>query len=180
MRLLCYRPRWRRRLRTFQCSLWHDWQERSWRDSCRSRQWNQDLVNGYEGPGSYARDIHYIAAYLTSDAVHNYLLFMTSLLIVSSLSSTNIIALPYCGWGTQMDGGTQMTTFKWACGGTNARADSGRGCNCDTNDDVWREDSRLLTEKSHLPVLQLRFGDTGSSQEYGYHTLGKLKCYGIF
>ena len=62
---------------------------------------------------------------------------------------------------------------------TNTCADSGRGCNCDKNDDVLREDSGLLTEKSHLPVLQLRFGDTGSSQEYGYHTLGKLKCYGI-
>ena len=35
-----------------------------------------------------------------------------------------------------MDDGTQMTTFKCACGVTNARADSGRGCNCDTNDDV--------------------------------------------
>jgi len=37
----------------------------------------------------------------------------------------------------------------------------------------------LLTEKSDLPVTQLRFGDTGDSREQGYHTLGKLKCYGI-
>ena len=53
-------------------------------------------------------------------------------------------------------------------------------CNCDRNDQVWREDSGLLTEKTKLPVKQLRFGDTGDSKtgERGYHTLGKLKCYG--
>jgi len=27
--------------------------------------------------------------------------------------------------------------------------------------------------------LQLRIGDTGLPEETGYHTLGKLKCYGI-
>ena len=29
---------------------------------------------------------------------------------------------------------------------------------------------------SYLPVKQLRFGDTGSQGEEGYHTLGKFKC----
>ena len=43
---------------------------------------------------------------------------------------------------------------------------------------VWREDSGLLTDKTHLPVKQLRFGDISGSEQ-GYHTLGKLKCYGI-
>ena len=42
-----------------------------------------------------------------------------------------------------------------------------------------REDSGLLTEKSHLLVIQLRFGDTGASSEDGNHTLGKLKPYGM-
>ena len=37
----------------------------------------------------------------------------------------------------------------------------------------------LITNKSHLPVTQLRFGDTGEQKEDGYHTLGKLKCYGM-
>ena len=56
-------------------------------------------------------------------------------------------------------------------------------CNCDNNDAKWREDSGLLTDKSTLPVTQLRFGDVGFSKpnddhdEKGYHTLGKLKCY---
>ena len=53
------------------------------------------------------------------------------------------------------------------------------GCHCDRNDHEWLEDSGLLTDKTQLPVIQLRFGDTGGGQEEGYHTLEKLKCYGI-
>ena len=68
---------------------------------------------------------------------------------------------------------------KCACGMTNSCADPSYGCNCDKNDRVWREDSGLLTDKTHLPVKHLRFGDTGGSREQGYHTLGRLKCYGI-
>ena len=77
-------------------------------------------------------------------------------------------------WG----GATLADSYKCACGVNNTCADSSSGCNCDKNDGVWREDSGLLTEKSDLPVLQLRFGDTGDAGESGYHTLGKLKCYG--
>ena len=51
-------------------------------------------------------------------------------------------------------------------------------CNCDKNDNVWREDSGLLTDKTKFPVKQLGFGDVSSVEE-GYHTLGKLKCFGI-
>ena len=57
--------------------------------------------------------------------------------------------------------------------------DSNLDCNCDKSDRKWREESGHLTEKTHLPVKQLRFGDTGYDYEEGYHTLGKLKCYGI-
>ena len=66
-----------------------------------------------------------------------------------------------------------------ACGMNNSCADPQHFCNCDKNDHNWREDSGLLTNKSHLPVSQLRFGDIGESNEEGYHPLGKLKCYGI-
>ena len=37
-------------------------------------------------------------------------------------------------------------------------------CNCDANDEEWREDSGLLTDKTRLPVKELRFGDTGVAQ----------------
>ena len=78
-------------------------------------------------------------------------------------------------WG----GATPAHHKKCACGVSSPKSCATRrfGCNCDKNDGTWREDSGLLTEKSHLPVTQLRFGDTGGSSEEGYHTLGKLKCY---
>ena len=76
-------------------------------------------------------------------------------------------------------GGVDSVPFKCACGLDNSCADPSYGCNCDKNDNVWREDSGLLTNKSELPVMQLRFGDSSVSNEKGYHTLGKLKCYGV-
>jgi len=76
-------------------------------------------------------------------------------------------------------GGASPGSGKCACGMTNSCANPSYGCNCDNNDYVWREDSGLLTDKTSLPVKQLRFGDTGySSRDKGYHTLGKFKCYG--
>ena len=67
---------------------------------------------------------------------------------------------------------------KCACGMNNSCAEPSYGCNCDKNDKVWREDSGLLTDRTKLPVKQLKFGDTGESWEIGFHTLGKFKCYG--
>ena len=75
-------------------------------------------------------------------------------------------------------GGASPGSSKCACGMTNSCADSNKVCNCDKNDNVWREDSGLLTDKTKLPVKQLRFGDVNSGEE-GYHTLGKLRCFGI-
>ena len=75
--------------------------------------------------------------------------------------------------------GGASVNHKCACGMTNSCADPNYSCNCDANDQVWRNDSGLLTDKTKLPVKQLRFGETGSSNEDGYHTLGKLKCYGL-
>ena len=90
------------------------------------------------------------------------------------------------GWWVSRDGdkitywgGSNSTYFyKCACGVTGTCADIAYGCNCDKNDLEWREDSGLLTTKSHLPVKQLKFGDTTPPDELGYHTLGKLRCYG--
>ena len=113
------------------------------------------LVNGYGPPGSYVRNVHYIGVGLTNVPQLAGLLNM-------SANCEQFIKF-----------------YKCACGVTNSCADSSRGRNCDKKDDTWREDSGLLTEKSHLPVLQLKFGDTGGSSEKGYHTLGKLKCYGM-
>ena len=89
-----------------------------------------------------------------------------------------------CAWWVSRDG-TRMnywggaTGYKnmCACGVTNS-CSNGNKCNCDNYAKGWREDSGLLTDKSTLPVTQIRLGDLDDSSEEGYHTLGKLKCYG--
>ena len=81
--------------------------------------------------------------------------------------------------GTRMNywGGATGYTNMCACGVTNS-CSNGKKCNCYNSAGGWREDSGLLTDKSALPVTQIRLGDFDHSQEEGYHTLGKLKCYG--
>ncbi len=141
-------------------------------------------VQGYEDRGSYSRDIHYTGASLSQ---------LASLTRVSSHCEQFIkyecvgshLSSGYGFWvsrdSTKMTywGGASPGSGKCACGMTNSCLSSGDACNCDKEENAWREDSGLLTDKTHLPVKQLRFGDTGDSGEQGYHTLGKLKCYGI-
>ena len=143
-------------------------------------------VRGCDPSGCYSRDIHYTGASLSQ---------LESLTRVSSHCEQFIKYECYHSaifkWGgmawwvsrdsTKMTywGGASPGSGKCACGMTNSCADSSEGCNCDKNDYVWREDSGLLTDKTKLPVKQLRFGDTGGGSEQGYHTLGKLKCFGI-
>ena len=81
------------------------------------------------------------------------------------------------GWlvsrdGTKMMywGGATADSNKCACGMNNTCADPSRTCNCDNNDQVWREDSVLLT----LPVSQLRFGDTDLLSEKESYPVGAL------
>ena len=142
------------------------------------------LVDGCDPAGCYSRDVTYTGASLPQ---------LASLTIVSSHCEQFIKYECYDslllhgsnGWlvsrdGTKMTywGGASPGSNKCACGMNNACANPSGHCNCYSEGGVWREDSGLLTHKSDLPVSQLRFGDTGSSHEKGYHTLGKLKCYG--
>ena len=140
-------------------------------------------VQGCESSGCYSRDIHYTGASLSQ---------LASLTRVSSHCEQFIKYECYASsmvghaWWVSRDsskmtywGGASPGSGKCACGMTNSCAERSRVCNCEKNDEVWREDSGLLTDKTSLPVKQLRFGDTGDRGEQGYHTLGKLKCYGI-
>ena len=142
------------------------------------------LVKGYGSKGSYSRDVRYSGVskaqlaslmgvsqkceqFIKYECYHSVLLYHGS---------------PYGWWvsrnGQKMTywGGATPGSGNCACGVTNLCATSGNKCNCDSNDYTWREDSGLLTDKTTLPVSQLRFGDTSNSEK-GYHTLGKLKCY---
>ena len=144
----------------------------------------------YDPHGSYVRNVSYSGAGLTS---------VTQLAKLTDVSAHCEQFIKYeChhsvlllngnmyGWWVSRDGnkmtywgGANSTPNKCACGISGKCANPSYGCNCDKNDNVWREDSGLLTDKSHLPVIQLRFGDAHAPSEKGYHTLGKLKCYGI-
>ena len=79
-------------------------------------------------------------------------------------------------------GGATSNSRRCACGKSKTCKDPTRLCNCGLNDNVWTEDSGLLTDKKFLPVTELRFGDTSTTvdgyNEIGYHTLGKLLCWG--
>ena len=145
------------------------------------------LVDGYEGNGEYSRNIHYSGASFPQLASLTDTSKNCEQFIKYECYHSTLISGP--GWwvsrhSTKMTywGGASPGSNKCACGMTNSCANSGSNCNCVKNDAVWREDSGLLTDKTQLPVKQLRFGDTtryNGHDERGYHTLGKLKCYGI-
>ena len=142
-------------------------------------------VSGCDSAGCYSRDIHYTGASLSQLASLTRVSSQCEQFIKYECYNSVIFRWGQAWWvsrdSTKMTywGGASPGSGKCACGMTNSCADSSEGCNCDKNDYVWREDSGLLTDKTKLPVKQLRFGDTGGSSEQGYHTLGKLKCFGI-
>ena len=74
-------------------------------------------------------------------------------------------------------GGASGSANTCACGKTNSCL-NGQKCNCYNGGSSWREDSGLLTDNSALPVTKIRLEDFDKSTVEGYHTLGKLKCYG--
>ena len=147
-------------------------------------------VNGYEAPGSYLRDVHYKGSNLSqlasltgvSSHCEQFIKYECnhSMLLWPDKNKNSSF-----GWWVSRDDdkmtywGGATKNGKCACGMNNTCANLNRGCNCDKNDWRWREDSGLLTDKTKLPVKQLRFGDTGGKREQGYHTLGKFKCYDI-
>ena len=130
---------------------------------------SRTLVDGFDGHGSYSRSVIYNEtsliqlASLTASSAHceqfiEYECYHSRLLLNGNMF----------GWWVSRDdekmeywGGVNSVPFKCACGLNNTCADTNYGCNCDKNDKNWREDSGLLTDKSKLPVIQMRFGDTG-------------------
>ena len=150
---------------------------------------NRTQVNGKERPGSYSRDVHYKGsslhqlASLTGASLHCGQFIKYECNHSMLLHTWPHYDGPFGWWMSRDDdkmtywGGA--TDGKCACGMNNTCANPNRGYHCDKNDFKWREDSGFLTDKTKLPVKQLKFGDTGDTREQGYHTLGKLKCYGI-
>ena len=146
---------------------------------------SRTYVGGCEKQGCYSRDIHYTGASLSQLAILTTVSSHCEQFVKYECYNSIIFRNEGYAWWVSRDstrmnywGGASPGSGKCACGMTSRCADSSKVCNCDKNDYVWRDDSGLLTDKTKLPVKQLRFGDV-SEREEGYHTLGKLKCFGI-
>jgi len=150
-------------------------------------------VSGYSSPGSYARTVYYTGVDLNQLASVTRVSAHCEQFIKYECYNSRMFDGGYAWWVSRDSGkmtywgGALPGSGKCACGMTNSCAVSWRSCNCDADDNTWREDSGLLTDKTRLPVKQLRFGDASGTQKLGYsrwstnqgyHTLGKFKCYG--
>ena len=147
---------------------------------------SRTLVNGFEDPGSYLRDIQYTGASLLQLASLTNISTHCEQFIKYECFGSLMFKGNHAWWVSRDSanmtywGGAEPGSGKCACGMNSSCANQEQPCNCDKNEAAERrEDSGLLTDKTHLPVKQLRFGDTGDSEEKGYHTLGKFKCYDI-
>ena len=146
---------------------------------------NRTHVKGFKKPGSYSRVINYNGASLSQLANLTRISSHCEQFIKYDCYKSKMFRNSAYAWWVSRDstkmtywGGASPGSGKCACGMNNTCADSEHACNCDKNDDVWREDSGLLTDKTKLPVIELRFGDTDKPTEEGYHALGKFMCYG--
>jgi hypothetical protein len=145
---------------------------------------SRTLVKGYDPAGSYKQKIKYDISMEQIVAIMKQSKNCEQFIKYECYNSILTYTTPYGWWvsrqGTRMNywGGAAVNSGKCACGMTNSCATSGKKCNCDNNDNAWREDSGYLTDKNTLPVTELRFGDAGDPGEKGYHTLGRLRCWG--
>ena len=145
---------------------------------------SRTLVKGYNPRGSYRRKINYDISMEQIVAIVKQSMNCEQFIKYQCHDSVLLYDINNLyGWwvsrqGSKMNywGGAAVNSGKCVCGMTNSCA-GGRKCNCDNNDNTWREDSGYLTDKNTLPVTELRFGDTGASHESAYHTLGKLRCW---
>ncbi|CAH3147397.1 unnamed protein product, partial [Porites evermanni] len=154
---------------------------------------DRTLVDGFEEKGSYVRNVYYIGVGVSRVAQISGIPMVSAYceqFIKYECKGSLLFRSAPAGWWVSRDsiqmlywGGASPDDFrKCACGVAtpNTCVDTSYSCNCDANiGSYWHEDSGNLTNKNHLPVIQLRFGDTGDGDEAGYHTLGKLRCYGM-
>ncbi|KAI2811304.1 hypothetical protein BLOT_002478 [Blomia tropicalis] len=146
------------------------------------------LVQGFESPGSYINDVNYYGTNSISQIEH---------IIASSFTCQQFIRWECRGstfsfwypkthhnwWvdrhgiGQNYWGNAEPNSNSCGCFPNCYPTVKNSTCNCDANlKTQWLEDSGLLLESKHLPVTQLRFGDTGESYEVGKYTLGPLVC----
>ncbi|XP_058793266.1 neurexin-4 [Phymastichus coffea] len=151
-------------------------------------------VDGFEEPGSFIQDIRYDADFDQIEAFINRSHVCRQRISYSckhsKLFNTPVgqaeAFRPNSWWvsrhNQKMDywGGALPGSRKCECGIIGSCIMQDKWCNCDADMEGWFEDSGDITEKEHLPVKQLRFGDTGTAldDKEGMYTLGSLICEG--
>lgn len=82
---------------------------------------------------------------------------------------------PHYYWG-----GADPESRSCSCGTVNGGCLGGLPCNCDAQEPYEVFDDGYLTNKTHLPVTQVRFGDTGTSQDtkFASYLVGDVECTG--
>ncbi|KAI0211781.1 Neurexin-4 [Lamellibrachia satsuma] len=151
-------------------------------------------VDGYQTAGSYMRTINYDADIEQFDELIARAAFCEQSIRYKCFGSKLLSDpgpdpnIPSWGWwvgrnNMKMDywGGSSPGSGRCSCALKDECKKNNPRCNCDAGlleDDVF--DSGLLRHKEDLPVMELRFGDTGTLKDsrWGQHTLGPLLCYG--
>ncbi|XP_037092008.1 neurexin-4-like [Pollicipes pollicipes] len=152
------------------------------------------LVDGFERRGSFVQDVTYEADMRQVERLVNGSLRCRQELFYacrrSRLLNTPVrqdeLFEPYSWWVSRhnevMDywGGSQPGSRKCQCGILKTCVDRTKHCNCDSGRAAETSDGGDLMFKEHLPVRQLRFGDTGSpgDSKRGIFRLGSLVCEG--
>ena len=143
-------------------------------------------IPGCSGVGCYSKKVNYTGVSIAQlEALTQVSRECEQFIKFECNNDVQFIQASYAWWesrdGTRMYywGGATGYTNMCACGVTNS-CSNGEKCNCDYGgySSGWRDDSGLLTDKSALPVTRIKLGDLDGSNEEGYLTLGKLKCYG--
>ena len=140
-------------------------------------------IPGCNRPGCYRKDVIYAGATTAQLAELTRVSKNCEQLIKYECTTGSAFIVSGYAWWVSRDG-TKMSYWGGATGydkmcacGVKSSCSRGGNCNCPSKSG-WSEDSGLLTDKSTLPVTQIRLGDLDNAHEKGYHTLGKLKCYG--
>ena len=137
----------------------------------------------WDNPGCYSKDVTYTGVNVAQLAALTRVSQNCEQFIKFECHNDVAFVPDSAAWWVSRDGkkmnywGGGGAANTCACRVTNSCLD-GNKCNCYNGGNGWREDSGLLTDKSALPVSQIRLADFDNSGEQGYHTLGKLKCYG--
>ena len=128
-------------------------------------------VNGFESPGHYNIRLTYHLSnaqirYLKMSSSHcrQFIMWECKAATIKNIFSGS----PVTYWsnfdGREMDywGDAPYTSSVCACGVDGTCVDPSKGCNCDKNDNVWRNDSGYITYMDDLPISIFWAGDTGS------------------